>query len=235
MPASGAGAGLARAVQPGRSAYSLDRPRDWGAALRSSELDLRDPGAKRPFIVGIGGTVRGGSTTELALVRSLRACEAAGARTQLFGGEFLAGLPLYDPRPAEVTPQQAELVAAVRASEGVIVATPGYHGSISGLVKNALDTLEITAVDAAPYFHGRAVGVIVTAHGWQATGSTLAALRSIVHALRGWPTPFGAALNVTGGLFDDSGGCLDAKDEWALTTVAEQVMEFAAMRVRAAG
>jgi len=193
-------------------------------------LDLQDPGAKRPFIVGIGGTVRAGSTTELALVESLKVCEAAGARTRLFGGAFLAGLPLYDPRPDEVTPQQAELVEAVRACDGVIVATPGYHGSISGLVKNALDALEITAADPAPYFQGRPVGAIVTAHGWQATGSTLAALRAIIHALRGWPTPFGAALNVTGGLFDAEGGCIEAKDAWALATVAEQVMEFSAMR-----
>ena len=57
------------------------------------------------------------------------------------------------------------------------------------MVKNALDTLEITAKDAAPYFDGRPVGTIVTAYGWQATGSTLAALRAIVQAMRGWNTP----------------------------------------------
>jgi FMN reductase len=76
------------------------------------------------------------------------------------------------------------------------------------------------------------VGAIVTAHGWQATGTTLAALRSIIHAMRGWPTPFGAALNATGGLFEPDGACRNPKDAWALATVAEQVMEFAAMRVR---
>jgi FMN reductase len=78
------------------------------------------------------------------------------------------------------------------------------------------------------------VGAIVTAYGWQATGSTLSALRSIIHAMRGWPTPFGAALNSTAGLFDAEGACRDPKDNWALTTVAEQVMEFAGLRIRAA-
>jgi FMN reductase len=196
-------------------------------------VDLQgSSGGRRPLIVGIGGTIRPGSTTETALVASLRAAEAAGAETRLFGGEFLATLPIFDPRPAEVTPAQMELVEAVRAADGIIVASPGYHGSISGVVKNALDTLELTAKDPAPYFHGKPVGAIVTAYGWQATGSTLMALRAIIHAMRGWPTPFGAALNSTGGLFDDAGAASDPKDAWALATVAQQVMEFANLRVR---
>jgi len=187
---------------------------------------------KTPLIVGIGGTVRAGSTTETALVCSLKACEAAGARTRLFGGEFLATLPIFDPRPGDITASQQDLVDACRQADGFIIASPGYHGSISGVVKNALDTLELTAKDGAPYFHGRPVGAIVTAYGWQATGSTLAALRAIIHAMRGWPTPFGAALNSTEGLFDSEGACRNPKDAWALTTVAEQVMEFAGMKQR---
>jgi len=112
------------------------------------------------------------------------------------------------------------------------VATPGYHGSLSGVVKNALDTLELTRDDAPPYFQGRPVGVIITADGWQAAGTTLMALRAIIHALRGWPTPFGAALNAGVGLFDEAGECREPKDAWQLVTVAEQVMEFARMRAK---
>jgi FMN reductase len=184
-------------------------------------------------IVGLGGTIRAGSTTETALARSLDRAAELGAETRLFGGEFLAKLPSFDPRPGEATPEQLELVEAVRGADGVIIGSPGYHGSISGVVKNALDTLELTAKDATPYFHGRPVGAVVTAYGWQATGSTLMALRAIIHAMRGWPTPFGAALNSTAGLFDESGACRDSKDAWALNTVADQVMEFAKLRVTA--
>jgi FMN reductase len=181
-------------------------------------------------IVGIGGTVRAGSSTERALAVALRAAEAAGAETLLLGGEFLARLPVFDPRPGGASPEQVELADAVRAADGVIVASPGYHGSLSGLVKNALDTLELTRDDAMPYFQGRPVGVIITADGWQAAGTTLMALRSIIHALRGWPTPFGAALNAGTSLFDEAGECREPKDAWQLVTVAEQVIEFARMR-----
>ena len=185
---------------------------------------------KAPLIVGLGGTVRAGSSTERALIVALRAAEAAGAETKLFGGAFLATLPIFDPRPGSITPEQTELAEAVGAADGVIVASPGYHGSISGVIKNALDTLELTRDDARPYLQGKPVGTIITADGWQAAGTTLMALRSIIHALRGWPTPFGAALNAGTSLFDEAGECREAKDAWQLATVADQVMEFARMR-----
>jgi FMN reductase len=181
-----------------------------------------------PLIVGIGGTPRPGSTTERALTLALRHAEAAGARTKLFGGEFLERLPHFNPGPAGATPDQADLAQAIREADGLIVATPGYHGSLSGVVKNALDTLELTRDDARPYFQGRAVGVIITADGAQAGGTTLMAVRGIIHAMRGWPTPFGAALNASN-LFDDAGECREPKDTWQIRTVADQVMEFAKM------
>ena len=182
-----------------------------------------------PFIVGIGGTPRTGSTTERALTLALRHIEQAGARTKLFGGEFLERLPHFNPGPAGASPEQAELAEAVREADGIILATPGYHGSLSGVVKNALDTLELTRGHERPYFDGKPVGVIVTAQGTQAGGATLMAVRGVIHAMRGWPTPFGAALNASN-LFDDGGECREAKDAWQITTVAEQVMEFARMR-----
>jgi FMN reductase len=191
-----------------------------------------DSGGRRPLILGIGGTTRPGSTSELALKCALKRAQDAGARTQLLGGDFLATLPIYDPRPGEFTQAQLALVEAVRAADGVIIASPGYHGSISGVMKDALDTLEMTASDSSPYLTGKPEGAIVTAYGWQACGTPLMALRAIIHALRGWPTPFGAALNSTAGLFDEAGACRDSKDAWALTTVADQVLEFANMRVR---
>ena len=182
-----------------------------------------------PLIVGIGGTPRAGSATERALVLALRAAERAGARTKLFGGEFLERLPHFNPGPGGPSAEQAELAQAIREADGIILATPGYHGSLSGVVKNALDTLELTRNDPAPYFHGKPVGIIITADGAQAAGTTLMAVRAIIHAMRGWPTPFGAALNAKD-LFDDAGECREAKDAWQLTTVADQVMEFAWMR-----
>ena len=185
--------------------------------------------ARAPVILGIGGTVRDGSSTEKALAASLRAVEAQGGRTEILGGGFLASLPIYNPS-AVPTASQTALVEAVRAADGLILASPGYHGSISGVMKNALDTLEALRDDARPYFTDRAVGLIVTADGSQAAGTTLTTLRSIIHALRGWPTPLGAALNATSASFAADGSLVDPKEAWQLAMVGEQVLEFSRWR-----
>jgi FMN reductase len=55
----------------------------------------------------------------------------------------------------------------------------------------------------------------------------LMALRSVVHALRGWPTPLGAGLNTAGELLDSSGNCVEPTAAQQLVTVGRQVAEFA--------
>ena len=179
-----------------------------------------------PLVVGIGGTIGGVSSTERALRIALDAAGEEGFSTRLFGGADMARLPLFDPRATTRTDDERAFVDAVRQASAVIIASPGYHGSISGVVKNALDLLEETARDARPYLADMPVGLIATAYGWQATGSTIAALRSIVHALRGWPTPFAAAINTQVTKFDAEGGASDPAVVDQLQLVGRQVARF---------
>jgi FMN reductase len=181
----------------------------------------------KPLVIGIGGSPRPGSAGELALLLALHAAEEAGARTQIFNGPFLASLPIYSPENPERTAEQRQLVDAVRSADGLILSSPGYHGGISGSIKNALDLLEDLHDDRRRYLDGRAVGCIVTAGGWQTVGIALVALRSIVHALRGWPTPLGAGINTSDNVFDSSGNCTDRAAAMQLTIVGRQVAEFA--------
>ena len=176
--------------------------------------------------MGIGGTIGARSSTERALCIALEAAGAEGFATRMFGGADMARLPLYDPRATARTADERAFVDAVRQASAVIIASPGYHGSISGVVKNALDLLEETAGDARPYLADMPVGLIATAYGWQATGSTIAALRSIVHALRGWPTPFAAAINTQETKFTEQGVSDPAVVE-QLRRVGQQVARFA--------
>jgi FMN reductase len=180
---------------------------------------------RAPYIVGIGGTTRAGSSTESALRAALRHAEALGAETCLFGGEALAALAGYSPEQSDRTDSQRALVEAVRRADAVIFASPGYHGGVSGLVKNAIDLLEDLRADERVYLDGMPVGCIVTAAGWQGCNTTLGAMRSIVHALRGWPTPLGVTLNTAGvRLFDADGQCLDTQVSSSLRMLAEQVV-----------
>jgi len=177
-------------------------------------------------VVGIGGSLRGDSQSERALRLALDGAEQAGAKTTLISGAELV-LPFYDPAVPERSPGASRLVAELAAADGVVLVSPGYHGTVSGLVKNALDYVEDLREAPRPYLDGRAVGCVSTAQGWQAAVTTLTALRSIVHSLRGWPTPLGVAVNTAEIEFDADGGCVNAEVVKRLHTIGAQVVEFA--------
>lgn len=182
----------------------------------------------RPLIVGFGGTTRPGSSGERMVAAVLAATEQLGAETRLFGGASLAALPHFAPENPGRTVEQIEFVEAVRKADGIVIGSPGYHGGVSGLVKNAIDLLEDLRTDARVYFDGRAVGLIVTAAGWQAGGVTLSALRGITHAMRGWPTPLGIAINtIAQKPFDADGRLVDADIIAQVNALAAQVMALA--------
>lgn len=178
-------------------------------------------------IVGIGGTVRPNSSSELLVRAVLRECASQGAETVMFDGPGLAALPMFNPETAERTAGQRSFVEAVRSADGLVVGSPGYHGGASGMVKNALDLLEDTRSDERCYFDSLPVGLVVSAAGWQAGGVTLAALRGIVHAMRGWPTPLGVMINsVEQRPFGPDGTVIDGNVAAQVVLQAKQIMAF---------
>ncbi|GIK82861.1 MAG: NADPH-dependent oxidoreductase [Alphaproteobacteria bacterium] len=170
------------------------------------------------LILGIGGTARPESSSERALVRALQTARSMGCDVAMLSGADI-DVPMYSPQGQVLSGNTARLVELMRACDGLIISSPAYHGSVSGLVKNALDYAEELRDDDRPYFDGRAVGCIATANGWQGANAALVALRSIVHALRGWPTPLGAAIN--------TGGASTSDSEAQVDLIARQVVEFA--------
>ncbi|MDB5430248.1 MAG: NADPH-dependent reductase [Caulobacter sp.] len=180
----------------------------------------------QPYIVAIGGALRANSSTEKALRVVLAHAETLGARTSLFSGPAL-DLPLYNPECAERTPAAAQLLTALSQADGVILGSPGYHGGVSGLVKNVLDYVEDLRGDSRCYLENRAVGCIGTGGGWQGATAALTSLRTIVHALRGWNTPLGVAINTAEPAFDGDGAPLDARLAYQLNAMAAQVVDFA--------
>lgn len=183
----------------------------------------------RPFVVGLGGTTKVRSSPEKALRHALALAQAQGADTELFDGSSIH-LPMYGAESSERSPEVRRLIAALRRADGVILATPCYHGSVSGLLKNALDYVEDMAQDPRPYLDGRAVGLIVCGSGWQTTAITLSALRSIVHALRGWPTPMGVAINTLNKTFDEQDAVIEETAARQLGILVQQLVDFARLR-----
>ncbi|UKK84447.1 NAD(P)H-dependent oxidoreductase [Sphingopyxis sp. BSN-002] len=189
----------------------------------------RPVSAHRPRIVALGGNATAGGSAERLLRHALARCEAEGAETSLFAGDAI-DLPLYAPHRADRCDKAQALTEALRDADGIIVASPAYHGTVSGVVKNALDYAQDLVSDTQPYFDGRAVGLVAVAGGWQAAGSTLATLRSITHALRGWPTPMAVTANSSQPLFDPDGLLTDDGIAMQLDIMTSQVMMFARMK-----
>ncbi|MUH45925.1 MAG: FMN reductase [Actinobacteria bacterium] len=175
-------------------------------------------------MLAIGGSTRPGSSSERAVRLAGEGARAAGADVVYITGRDLI-LPIYDTESSERDDLSVALVEALRTADGVIVASPGYHGGISGMIKNALDYAEDLAKDERPYLDGRAIGCIAVAYGWQATVSTLHQLRQVGHALRAWPTPLGGSVNA--GAVSLSEGAEDAATKAQLEMIGRQVAEFA--------
>ncbi len=89
-------------------------------------------------VLGISGSLRRDSLNT-ALLEAAAERLAAGVELRMF--ERLAEIPPYsedaeaEPVPAAV----AELREAIRAADAVLIATPEYHHSLPGQLKNALD------------------------------------------------------------------------------------------------
>ena len=148
----------------------------------------------------------------------------------MFAAEEL-DLPMYAPHELERTPRALELVKALRDADAVVVGSPGYHGAVSGLVKNALDYIEDLREDPRVYLDNTPWGCISCAYGWQAAVGTLTQLRSIGHALRAWPTPLGVAINSADAVWAPSGELADTAQGRAvadqLELLASQLLAFA--------
>ena len=179
-----------------------------------------------PHILGVGGSTRANSSSERAVAVALDAAKNAGATTHLISATRLE-LPMYAPERPERTEEAKELIDAVTRCDGMILGSPGYHGGISGLIKNALDYIEDLREVDPPYLHDTPVGCLVCAAGWQAAITTLVSLRSTVHALRGWPTPLGVAINTAESPFAEDGTIADGAIANQLDLLGQQVVDFA--------
>jgi FMN reductase len=204
---------MIRIVQAGATPASEEYP----------QMQVLGGGTTSPArVVAIGGSTRPGSTTE-QLLRMAAERIHPDAEVRVFAGPALL-LPHYV--PGKLSNAAHDLVAAARAADVLILGSPGYHGCLSGTVKNAIDYLEELAMDDPPYLDGKVVGCVATAYGWQAAVNTLSALRQVVAALRGWSTPYGIAVNVSDGYLTRAGALDGKRLDGPIDIMAGQIRQF---------
>ena len=113
-------------------------------------------------------------------------------------------VPLYDPDSGEQPAAVRELDRLMRDSDAIILTSPEYHGTISGVLKNALDYL------GSEHFDGKAV-LSVSAAGGAVGVSSLTHLQAMVRNLHGVNSPDWLSVGGDQRRFDDEGKPADER------------------------
>ncbi|WP_331739307.1 NAD(P)H-dependent oxidoreductase (plasmid) [Streptomyces sp. NBC_00637] len=204
------------------------RPAPLRAAPARPETPRKGPEAvSAPHIVLLSGSLRAGSTSDRVAQWCAQRVTATGATARVFTGAEL-DFPAYRPGLAAGHPGVAEYLAELRRADGVVLVSPTYHATVSGLLKNALDA--VNDIDGPlPHLDGRAIGTVAVGAGAQGAAATLTTLRTIAHALRGWPAPLGVTLT-RAPASPGPGRAPAAPDEERLDEMVRQVLWLAGVR-----
>ena len=169
-------------------------------------------------IVGIGGSLRPNSSSYQALAVAIQRVQALGADTQVLDLRQMQ-LPFCNgDKEYPDYPDVMRLQEAVQEADGLILATPEYHGSVSGVLKNALDLMSFDQLS------GKVTGLI-SVLGGQSNSNALNDLRVIMRWVHGWVIPEQVAIGQSWKAFDKDGKLLDENISQRFDQFAESLVE----------
>ncbi|WP_299486343.1 NADPH-dependent FMN reductase [Acaryochloris sp. IP29b_bin.137] len=163
-------------------------------------------------IVGIGGSLRTSSYSMMALKLASERVKALDVDVQVLDLRTMT-LPFCDGgKDYSNFPDVSVLREVVTQADGLILATPEYHGSVSGVIKNALDLMGFTELS------GKVTGLI-SVLGGQPNSNALNEMRLIMRWVHAWVIPEQIAIGQAWRAFDEDGQLIDEK-------LAERFDEF---------
>ena len=170
-------------------------------------------------VVAVCGSLRERSYTRLALERSLDGVREAGGTGEVLDlREY--DLPVLD-ADEDAQGDSEAVVERVGDADALVLGTPVYHGSYSGVLKNALDHCGFDEFD------GKTVGLLaVSGGGFPVTA--LEHLRSVCRALNAWVLPHQAALPRVSAQFD-GGELTDEGLARRVHVLGRRVVEYASI------
>ena len=135
-------------------------------------------------VLGVAGSIRQGSYSTRSLKIALEYAKKQGAEVRLLDLNRVV-LPLYDPS-APASKEVEHTTEAIAWADAVILASPDYHGSMSGALKNFLDYFY-------EEFAGKVFGYIVASHEKGLT--VMEQMRTAIRQCYGWSMPYGVSIN----------------------------------------
>lgn len=169
-------------------------------------------------IIGIGGSLRADSYSQLALVQTAERLKALGAEVEILDLREL-NLPFCNGEDEYPDyPDVQCLRDTVKQADGLILATPEYHGSVSGVMKNALDLMSFEQLSH------KVVGLI-SVLGGQSNSNALNDLRVIMRWVHAWVIPEQIAVGQAWQAFNAEGKILDEKLSQRFDQFAQSLVE----------
>lgn len=172
-------------------------------------------------VLALCGSVTENSSTRHALKTALDGARQAGAQTHLADLRDyhlpFAGLR-HEP---ESFPDVKRLSDQCRNAQAILWGTPEYHGSYSGVLKNALDLMGFDE------FQGKMIGLVGVAGGSIGAINALNHLRTVGRQLHAWVLPQQVSIAAAHKAFDNEGKLLDKDVENRLLEMGREVTRFA--------
>jgi FMN reductase len=169
-------------------------------------------------IVGIGGSLRPDSYSQMALKLATQRVEALGAEVEILDLRQMQ-LPFCDGgNEYPDYPDVKRLQEAVSNADGLILSTPEYHGSVSGVLKNALDLMSFDQLS------GKVAGLI-SVLGGQSNSNALNDLRVILRWTHTWCILDQVAVGQAWKAFSPEGKLLDEKLSQRFDQFAESLVD----------
>jgi len=147
-------------------------------------IPFRDHLMNRPIrILAVGSSLREGSYSTLSAKMALDLSKNYGAVTNFLDLRHTK-LPIYDPDDSTQSIQEARHL--VEWANAFVLASPDYHGSMSGTLKNFLDHFW-------EEFAGKTFGYICASHEKGLT--VMDQMRTAVRQCYGWSLPYGISID----------------------------------------
>jgi len=173
-------------------------------------------------VLGIAGSLREGSFNRSAL-RAAKELAPEGMEIEIFD---IAGLPGFNQdQEADPPEQAAELKRRIREADAVVLVTPEYNYSISGVLKNAIDWASRPYGDSA--WDGKPAAIMGASGGAIATARAQYDLRKMMVFLNMFPLNRPEVMiGNAGEKFDENGKLTDEQTRKFISDQMQALLEW---------
>ena len=181
-------------------------------------------------VIALAGSLRSQSYNKNLVKIAAKGAEEQGAHV-VYVDLADYPIPLFsEDLETEGTPAAVnDLKHLFAQSQGILLASPEYNGSISGVLKNVMDWLSRPSqgVDIGSAFDGKVAGIMAASPGGLGGLRGLGHVRDVLNNLGTIVSPKQIAVPAAYEAFNDEGGLIDAELERRVKALGAQVANMA--------